>query len=694
MKPQHHALAWQAPRPLWRGTTPYAAAPQILRFASDDFMAQLLAVLADNPARLGDRIARPETWRDPPMAADLDDPIARVPLPAPMKAARRGRLMRDPVAPPPPEPPQPMKLYQPAHQRYYVVAGSLACALPGLPEHVLSGGAERVHFVVRRLMPADGRPAPGAALVEYAHVQDGDAARWQKVTDGLAPGEELLPLFPLLHTDESGARRTLWGGLIPVGRREQYISRPVVTTAVSLVAGQVSALNPPPPGPVPNSTVARTTRLRMEVMEPWKALLGSAMKTAIELAKNTTGGLDAEPPAQRAGRVFEANIQFQMQSWLLILDLRKWIADHLPLLEAALVSSIAPATGTPARTAWNALEDAKIDPAVPGDAALIAAMLHPVSGAVLKPMTLSLRTALQKILPFETALETNAGQYTARTARDKVPGWPDFHFVLAGINSSRVVTGPFASIVPPAPALPVIGTALDPSGATPEQSTIITSPADTATGAPFDVQQLDRLTAVLARALPADTEATAQPIPHAMKLRDIVIKTAGDSGLFVIRMVHLNADCGPLHPPTLSSPSVQFRLASFFDPDAPVRPLTITLPSDTSPAGLRKHGRGTAFVMSDMLCGQVQRAKGLGFIDLVLQVLPWPFHKDIDIGDGGGCKGGTGLEIGMICSLSIPIITLCALILLMIMVTLFDFIFRWLPWFIACFPVPKLKAKP
>ena len=47
----------------------------------------------------------------------------------------------------------------------------------------------------------------------------------------------------------------------------------------------------------------------------------------------------------------------------------------------------------------------------------------------------------------------------------------------------------------------------------------------------------------------------------------------------------------------------------------------------------------------------------------------------------------------MICSLSIPIVTICALILLIIMVSLFDFIFRWLPWFIICFPLPGLKAK-
>ena len=48
----------------------------------------------------------------------------------------------------------------------------------------------------------------------------------------------------------------------------------------------------------------------------------------------------------------------------------------------------------------------------------------------------------------------------------------------------------------------------------------------------------------------------------------------------------------------------------------------------------------------------------------------------------------------MICSLSIPIITLCAMILLICIVMLLDFIFRWVPWFIACFPLPRFKGKP
>jgi hypothetical protein len=38
-------------------------------------------------------------------------------------------------------------------------------------------------------------------------------------------------------------------------------------------------------------------------------------------------------------------------------------------------------------------------------------------------------------------------------------------------------------------------------------------------------------------------------------------------------------------------------------------------------------------------------------------------------------------------------VTICALILLIIMVALFDFLFKWIPYFVICFPLPGLKAK-
>jgi hypothetical protein len=163
-------------------------------------------------------------------------------------------------------------------------------------------------------------------------------------------------------------------------------------------------------------------------------------------------------------------------------------------------------------------------------------------------------------------------------------------------------------------------------------------------------------------------------------------------GWFVIRCVYERPLCGTIDPPVLSEPTKAFQIAGFFDPDAPARPIRIALPIDITPAGLRKFDRNTAFMMSDLLCGQVNRMKGITFMDLVLSVLPFPFHKGLDVPDSGGCKEGE-LSIGMICSLSIPIITICALILLIIIVLLLDFIFKWMPFLMFCFPLPGLKAK-
>ena len=100
-------------------------------------------------------------------------------------------------------------------------------------------------------------------------------------------------------------------------------------------------------------------------------------------------------------------------------------------------------------------------------------------------------------------------------------------------------------------------------------------------------------------------------------------------------------------------------------------------------------------MVSDMLCGQIDRLKALTLGDLVRSVLPWPFHKELSVPEKGPCTdpNDASLSLGMICSLSIPIITICALILLMIIVNLLDVIFRWLPYFLICFRLPGFKAK-
>jgi hypothetical protein len=87
----------------------------------------------------------------------------------------------------------------------------------------------------------------------------------------------------------------------------------------------------------------------------------------------------------------------------------------------------------------------------------------------------------------------------------------------------------------------------------------------------------------------------------------------------------------------------------------------------------------------------VSAARSLTFGDLIRAVLPWPLHKDLGISPSA-CTDG-GVSAGMVCSFSIPIITICALILLMIIVKLLDIVFFWMPFFQICLPVPKFDAK-
>ncbi|HNE02108.1 MAG TPA: hypothetical protein PLQ18_10405, partial [Plasticicumulans sp.] len=58
----------------------------------------------------------------------------------------------------------------------------------------------------------------------------------------------------------------------------------------------------------------------------------------------------------------------------------------------------------------------------------------------------------------------------------------------------------------------------------------------------------------------------------------------------------------------------------------------------------------------------------------------------------GNASQGAGFGFGMLCSFSLPILTLCALILLMVIVALLNFVFRWLPFVYLCIPWPKREG--
>ncbi|MBK9432933.1 MAG: hypothetical protein IPN50_11200 [Sphingomonadales bacterium] len=689
----HHPVTWAAPRPLWSAGGGRGLPPSILRFASDDFMEQLIACLENDPGKLGDYVAKPETWRSPQGSGQPSDLIDRVPLPAPLKKSRFStRLKTAPIMPPPVAPvTQPLKLFQPAHQRFYVVTATLACALPGMPDRKPEGAQESVGYVLRRLLPA-GTNGP---LVEHGFVKDAAGPRWQRLAGDdpslLAPGEEIIGVFPLNHRDGNGLRRSLWGGMVPVARREEYLAASVANGAPSLVEGQIAALGTATAPARANSKLARLSELRMDFIEPWKAMVQSAIKAAADIRADTG---DDSSDVNRQKQLRERNLQYQTQSWLLLADFWSFLGRHMTALRDAIRGQSDAGLSTAERDLFQWVQNG--DPQSERDT--LKNGFKPFDGSASQQPAYqsSLGNALRQLAGANETefaanvakLEANELLYTASQAEKS--NWPGFHYLLAGIGSDGVgaansisAIGPY-SRVGSAPTPPVT------ANETRDTSLPLTTPPQSAG---FDANILDQIAVMVGRALPNNDEAAARPMPFAQQLSQTLQNTNYDTGLFVIRFVHMNADCGPLHPPTLSAPTERFKLANFFDPDAPARPIRITLPSDTSAAGLRKHAKGTAFVLSDMLCGQVQRAKGLGFVDLVRQVLPWPLHKDIDIGAGGGCKSGE-LNIGMICSISIPIITLCALILLMIIVSLLDFIFRWIPWFIMCFPVPGLKGKP
>lgn len=57
-------------------------------------------------------------------------------------------------------------------------------------------------------------------------------------------------------------------------------------------------------------------------------------------------------------------------------------------------------------------------------------------------------------------------------------------------------------------------------------------------------------------------------------------------------------------------------------------------------------------------------------------------------------KGGVKLGLDWICGFSIPLITLCAFIVLFIFLTLLNFIFWWLPFIRICIPIPRVTDSP
>lgn len=141
-------------------------------------------------------------------------------------------------------------------------------------------------------------------------------------------------------------------------------------------------------------------------------------------------------------------------------------------------------------------------------------------------------------------------------------------------------------------------------------------------------------------------------------------KFAGDADRYAVRPF-LRVRCADGCPPRLvwGGESEPFRILPWWENDGPAA--RIALPNITD---FKKAKPNVAFEVppniANLLQGDMKKLK-----------------------DGEGATGGLGLA--WICSFSLPIITLCAFIVLSIFLSLFDLIFRWLAFIKICIPVPK-----
>jgi len=839
------AIKWLAPSPLWGDQARWVRLPNqvlhdqpiILRFANDQFMEELMAMLTHAPWRLSEWIARPETWRKPMrspapiLKTRTERNIALMynktklvmqqqsvgqQSTMMMAAVQDSTLAYDQTR----NNKDPIKLYQPSHQRYYLVTASLIADKAAYPDHLLDlSNNEFASYVVRAVAkrPVDntfqkktGKPKLDDTWYEYALVTTAFGQAWKELgrhqpestaLQRLVSGEEKLPLFPVTYQNHCGHNRQILAGTIPVSRREAWFAAPG--------AGDVEHAHIASPVLSHEGGITHIKEIfQSDVSEPWKALVEQAqsLKASIYSDADTFPSApfswDANKAKLDTARALKtARDQLQTGSWFVLLNFANFLDEFLPDIWDVIIGNktrddlkntkqgdfceMLEKTSMPISWYAQLVKENLAVGRVTTSGGLWAQLktffeLEQELGITRWPdntHTLLFQAAKQrntitgilfyaKLQNFLSGLSQQTWYSLQDVVRHIEQTAPNVNilkaYVLGDVTYSELIRYPEAkAYYDTLDKVNVISTLVDAIGVSKVSNhnvTIETSLASALAHIKHYADSLERVDSPFERqSLPTDDIRTV-PVddrwPHFLclladadpelanveesvlvpefddpdireltgldkviamldKMADVVDSMIPKEGLsaeatgqqnrlplldpdttrFVVRCVFEKRNCGPLSPPVVSKASCQLDFAPFFDPDAPARPIRIPLPLDISPAGLRKYKKNTMFLISDMLCGKIKRMRKLTFADLVLSVLPWPFHKDLPkAGPTGPCRTPTE-TLGMFCSLSIPIVTLCALILLMIMVNLFDIFFRWIPYLFVCLPIPGFKGK-
>ena len=671
--------------------------PTILRFDSDTFMEELLEQLNTDPSGLTDSVACFETWRNKRSTWLSEEELQSARIP---------------------------KLYQPAHGFFYLVTASLVCRKPVFPDkNIDTGNDEHVSFVIRRLVEA-GKNDNGSILYhEYARVVNEQGTGWRRVNskDGkqvvIYDDEERIPLFSLNFTQDGKTRRLL-AGMIPVANRERYQGGPKFT----------SPGNQPEPGSFRDPRMAlfntrivhamkvlrETPKTRVKEDGTSSTILEDEqartifIQSILDLADFLKNNMDdvwhslsentADPDTEhkkKLSNMLKNNIFYSDYSWsdVLIQDeealtdivdpliLEDPLNPKVPLQPTKYIQRIIDRLNPDnlKRLVQEALD--------PMDPRLMQFEDHIADTLVNLRETIAVKNALSDeqarqafsfiLLDFAQFLHehlsdvwnaiihgnwTEAGDHK-KTLYDTIEQaglygqyyWGD---ALRGVwdNKAGAITGQMTDplyrgltgdiIVNAIQSLGIVGTDY-------RHSSSLYSQAKNALGTFTPVEE---------------NEEDEEPFS------DEIDPAAGS--LYRIYCVYDRPACPDIYSRIVSIPTLPFQLAPFYDPDAPGRPVRIPMPVDTSIAGLKKFPKNVSILISKELRNQMERVDGIKMSDL----------------DEGNVNDEGTFDLGMVCSLSIPIITICALIFLMILVKLLNIVFWWLPFFKICFPL-NLKAE-
>lgn len=372
---------WMTASPLWEpmrqaGQSHAIQRPALLRFASDTFMEDLNTLLQQDPSQLRTSVAKPESFHAHPLGA----PAAW-------------------TAPPLAE----LKLYQPAHGHFYLVACSLVCRLLGFPDHgVHTAQGERVAFLLRRLVPVPG--SSPLRYTEYAWVASGQEVGWQPVTapQTVLPQEERLPLFGINFL-EGGRRRRLLAGLIPVASRETFQARPELT-----------------PIAVPPSTEGdpRRAELQTRVQEPLAALVNASASAT----------------------------EAQQVSLFLLLDLGDFLSLYLPTLWSAVLANVWSGPASASKQLFEQLRTWTVDSAhnVTWRDALVAVWvqresINATGTAQQPPLTFDLRSSAVASHTLGSTIAAALGAYQPPTAPEVALPVPKFDPMAGDLYVVRCV---------------------------------------------------------------------------------------------------------------------------------------------------------------------------------------------------------------------------------------------------------------